>query len=217
MVNARKTTLYVYVFNTYTEEELQSLRVGPEELPYGHHRVDDYSKADVGFLWLHTLPDGKPLLLPRVAFQLGKFDAEGKPICVGMSPNNRKECSNDYAIKNEIAHHGLNIQNVTTQESIRSAYDVVMADLDICLPRKPKLQYAKRAGKCLLCNTPYRRHHMVRVQRGLGVYHQDCYSREFDPEKRSVGLFNAELIDALREETVLLTRQIEQMKQLKHA
>jgi len=194
-------SVYLAGEGTLWKEEL--IRAG--RLPWGHSRSSSVEQADAIFLWLWQ---AEPEV--RVGYELGLAVALAKPTFVGT-------CSAEALLSftESLGPFGAeftgHVRGWHTGESVRDAYEHVLADADVHLPETFELRAADFDGSCVGCGARFYVGDSVRRARYRGVYHADCYVRILDPSAANSALFNAGLVEAVRKENAELTQRIQDL------
>ncbi len=153
------------------------------------------AKADIVFAWLTP---GDVASMRDLGAELGLAYGIGKAVILAAPTlTTLEQCPllTEFAWKMIVEHTAL------------SAYEHVMADLDVTFERGMARIEAKYGGRCEVCRSSYHVGETIFWSKPRGGMHVDCYERIHSDGEISNVVFNSELVRALRAEHADLEKQ----------
>lgn len=174
---------------------------------WNHREVSSIADADVLFWWACV-----ENIVPVVWFQLGQAIALDRDIQIAT------DCTDlDREIDKAFGKPGfLSALKLTHNRYLNmqvvDAYELRMADMDLLRPSRFMQCLAEDYCLCEACGGRIAKGERVVRSAFRGVYHKDCHANTFNPNNPSEALFNARLVEALRQENASLEGELEKLR-----
>ena len=177
-------------FSSPTAPETRRSHAGLEQL-----RTKALKSSDFVFAWLSNAAH-----FMDAGLELGAAYSLDKPIILAVP---------DKKLLAKIPRFVSAAWKVVVNQNVVDAYELVTADMDVTFEKGFSIVAAGAWGRCVACQSSYHVGQSIYWSKQRGGYHEDCYVRAHRPENVSAALFNAELIQALREENARLEYRLE--------
>lgn len=162
--------------------------------PNERQRIQAMRKSDCAFVWVTPEFDAAAYADALMLYGLGK------ELVVA--------CSDHYLLTavpmiTEVMYHSI----ARVCKDFENGYITTMGDIEVKIARGFAMLTAKYGGLCRGCGGSYSIGESIMWSRTAGVYHLDCHSAQFIPDKVNAAMLNSGIVSSVREKLAELEKE----------